>query len=263
MSNKIVRIITGVVGIPLIVFLIIAEGWFYFSFALIVSSLCLWEFYTIFNRKGYSTQRLISIILSVVILTTSFMKPELSVFVFLFSFFILTSLGVIGKDHNPVNLFITISGLIYITLPFLLTFEMMNLYEFKPVLLMIILVWVCDTAAYFIGMKFGKHKLSEISPNKTWEGSAGGFVFAIIAAFVYREFFSIDFTFTDAAVIGLIGGTFSQIGDLFESMLKRFTGVKDSSTVIPGHGGFLDRFDSFLFISLPVFLYLVYVKPLL
>lgn len=263
MTNNAVRILTAVVGVPLLVFIFISEGWFYFGFSVIVSSVCLWEFHNLFINKGFNSLRVLSIVLSLLILIVSFINPPLTISVLIISFFILISCEVFRKNHNPLNSFISISGLIYITLPFVLTFELNSLYNFKPVLLMIILVWVCDSAAYFIGMKFGKHKLTEISPKKTWEGSIGGFIFAVITAFVYRQFFINDITIVDAAVIGFIGGTASQIGDLFESMLKRYSGIKDSSSIIPGHGGFLDRFDSFLFISLPFFIYLVFVKPLL
>jgi phosphatidate cytidylyltransferase len=123
-----------------------------------------------------------------------------------------------------------------------------------------IIIWICDTAAYFGGRLTGKHKLFErISPNKTWEGAIFGFVFAIVAA-VAMKYILLDYlSVGSAVVIGFIVGVFGQVGDLVESMFKRDAGVKDSSSLIPGHGGALDRFDSLLFVAPLVYLYLDFV----
>ncbi|MDP2208856.1 MAG: phosphatidate cytidylyltransferase [Bacteroidota bacterium] len=121
-------------------------------------------------------------------------------------------------------------------------------------------IWICDTAAYFGGKMFGKHKLFErVSPNKTWEGAISGFIFAI-AFVVAAKYLVLDYlSVENAVVIGIIVGVFGQLGDLAESKLKRDAGVKDSSTLIPGHGGVLDRFDSVLFVAPLVFLFLDFV----
>lgn len=121
-------------------------------------------------------------------------------------------------------------------------------------------IWICDTAAYFGGKMFGKHKLFErVSPHKTWEGAISGFIFAI-AFVVTAKYLVLDYlSVENAVVIGVIVGVFGQLGDLAESKLKRDAGVKDSSTLIPGHGGVLDRFDSVLFVAPLVFLYLDFV----
>ena len=121
-----------------------------------------------------------------------------------------------------------------------------------------ILIWANDTGAYLTGMSFGKHKLMErISPKKTWEGFIGGIIIAILAAWFLSDWLGVvnRFNWVIISVIISVAGTY---GDLIESMLKRSTGVKDSGTIMPGHGGFLDRFDSavvsfplvYLFISL-------------
>lgn len=116
--------------------------------------------------------------------------------------------------------------------------------------------------AYFGGKFFGKHKLSEISPKKTWEGSAAGLVFTLIASFLFYYFSADKITLTDSIAFGLIIGIFSQIGDLFESLFKRKLNIKDSSHIIPGHGGVLDRFDSLIFVAPLIFLYLEITKLL-
>ncbi len=121
-------------------------------------------------------------------------------------------------------------------------------------------IWMCDSAAYFAGRAFGKHKLFErVSPKKTWEGAVAGFAFAVIAFVAARQIALPYMTLTNAVVCGAIVGIFGQLGDLVESLLKRDAGVKDSSSLIPGHGGVLDRFDSLMFVSPLLFFYLDFI----
>lgn len=117
-------------------------------------------------------------------------------------------------------------------------------------------VWICDSAAYFAGRAIGKNKLfPRVSPNKTWEGAIFGFVFSIISM-VAAKYLVLQFLpIAHAIIIGIIIGTIGQIGDLAQSLLKRDSGIKDSSSLIPGHGGFFDRFDSIIFISPLIYLY--------
>jgi len=122
------------------------------------------------------------------------------------------------------------------------------------------MIWICDSAAFHAGTAMGKHKLfPRVSPNKSWEGAIFGFIFAIAAACA-AKYLVLDFLPLGAAIIvGIIVGTIGQIGDLFESLLKRDAGVKDSGTLIPGHGGALDRFDSLLLVAPLVYYYIDYV----
>lgn len=121
-------------------------------------------------------------------------------------------------------------------------------------------IWMCDTAAYFGGRAMGRHKLfPRVSPNKTWEGAIWGFA-AASATMAAARWLMLDYlTLGEALVIGVLVGVIGQFGDLVESLLKRDAGVKDSSALLPGHGGVLDRFDSFIFVSPAVFLYLDFV----
>ncbi|HLB00930.1 MAG TPA: phosphatidate cytidylyltransferase [Bacteroidota bacterium] len=122
------------------------------------------------------------------------------------------------------------------------------------------MIWICDTAAYHTGAAIGRHKLfPRVSPNKTWEGAVAGFVFAILSALAARALVLDYLGVGDALVLGGIVGTFGQLGDLFESSLKRDAGVKDSSNLLPGHGGVLDRFDSLLFVAPLAYLYIDYI----
>jgi phosphatidate cytidylyltransferase len=120
-----------------------------------------------------------------------------------------------------------------------------------------ILVWVSDSFAFFGGKLFGRHKLAErISPKKTWEGSIIGFVVTIIAGVVLWNLVYPQISLIHFLAVTIIVGVFAQIGDLFESHLKRSVEVKDSSNIIPGHGGVLDRFDSLLFSVPALYIYL-------
>jgi phosphatidate cytidylyltransferase len=128
----------------------------------------------------------------------------------------------------------------------------------RLLILIFMIVWAADTAAYFGGKAIGKHKLSEtISPKKTWEGFYFGFLGALFAAVVAKLVF-LDLSWPKIIVISLLACLFGQIGDLFESAIKRHCGVKDSSSILPGHGGILDRFDSFLF-AVPVAYLILYI----
>jgi phosphatidate cytidylyltransferase len=121
-------------------------------------------------------------------------------------------------------------------------------------------IWMCDTAAYFGGRSMGRHKLfPRVSPNKTWEGAAWGFAAAVGTMLLARTLLLGYLTVTDALVLGGMVGVLGQLGDLVESLLKRDAGVKDSSSLLPGHGGVFDRFDSLIFVSPAVFLYLDFV----
>jgi phosphatidate cytidylyltransferase len=121
-------------------------------------------------------------------------------------------------------------------------------------------IWACDTAAYFAGKSLGRRKLlPRVSPNKTWEGAIAGFLAAVGAFFLIGSLTLPYLDVVSTAVCGVMIGTLGQVGDLVESLLKRDAGVKDSSALIPGHGGVLDRFDSLLFVSPVLFLYLDFV----
>lgn len=121
-------------------------------------------------------------------------------------------------------------------------------------------LWVGDTAAMFFGKSFGKHKLAPVvSPNKTVEGFIGGFIGIIIVAMVFKIFWLKEVATYHFIIISILVGLFGQLGDLVESLWKRSLGIKDSSAIIPGHGGVLDRFDSLLFSAPVLYLYLKYV----
>ena len=118
-----------------------------------------------------------------------------------------------------------------------------------------LVTWANDTAAYYVGSYLGRRQMApRISPKKTWEGAAGGLIGSVAAAFACRAWFLESIGATDALVVGLLIGVVAPLGDLCESVLKRSAGIKDSGSLIPGHGGVLDRVDSLIFTA-PVFYY--------
>lgn len=126
---------------------------------------------------------------------------------------------------------------------------------FHYAILLLATTWSTDTAAYFVGMNFGRRKLAPgLSPKKTVEGSLGGVAGSVLAALVVG-LITPRMAFYNYIFVGLLVGVVGQVGDLFESALKRQAGIKDSGTIIPGHGGVLDRFDSMLFTAPVVYYY--------
>ena len=189
---------------------------------------------------------------------------------------ILASLFLIGKlflkPEAPLSKpMVYFLSLFYIVFPFFqiqgLADNLYNFLGFNPILVFIILLmtWANDTFAYLIGSKIGKTPLyPKISPKKTWEGTIGGAICCGVAAAILSIFLvgkdSHGLGWFQYLVTGFIVGVFGTIGDLVESMFKRNAGVKDSGSFMPGHGGFLDRFDAFLFVIPLVFFYIIIVR---
>lgn len=143
---------------------------------------------------------------------------------------------------------------------FLILLPFVNgVYEQSVILTLIILIWVNDSFAFFVGKNLGKRKLFEsVSPKKTVEGFFGGVLFSLIAAFILSYF--CDFlSLTNLIVISLIASILGTLGDLVESKFKRKANTKDSGNIMPGHGGILDRLDSLLFVAPFVYLYIHYL----
>ena len=135
-----------------------------------------------------------------------------------------------------------------------------NEYSFQIILGFFIMLWTNDTGAYLAGRFFGKHKLFErISPKKTWEGSFGGGLLTLAAAYILSLFFT-NLDLTNWIVISILVAIFGGLGDLVESMLKRSLNIKDSGNILPGHGGILDRFDGLLISITFIYSYLYLIS---
>jgi phosphatidate cytidylyltransferase len=161
-----------------------------------------------------------------------------------------------------------ITSLVYIALPFslmpLVLYDKTGIYDGNLLLSMLILLWCTDVGAYLLGSTLGQmnnHRLFlSISPKKSWEGFFGGLILAVAGAIALRAIGLLDLSMIDAIVVGVIICVFGVVGDLVESQLKRNFGVKDSGSIMPGHGGMLDRFDSMSFAA-PTMWVLVTLLP--
>jgi phosphatidate cytidylyltransferase len=265
-NNLTQRIITGVVGSAVIITCVCFSPWTYFAIFFLICFLSLLEFYTLAGFDGLVPQKALGILCGLIVFSLSFfIEMDIISYRYYFLIFPLISIVYIIKlykkfERKPfTNIAFTFLGIFYVAIPFTLlniaAFEM-GIYHYEIIFGSLFILWATDTGAYFAGTFFGKRKLFErISPKKTWEGFIGGALLAMVFAIGLPFFFeSIDqssfLTLTDWIIVGviiIIGGTF---GDLIESLLKRSIEIKDSGTALPGHGGFLDRFDGLL-ISAP------------
>jgi phosphatidate cytidylyltransferase len=259
-NNLTQRIITGLVGSAVIIACVCISPWTYFTIFFLICLLSLYEFYTLMGFDGMVPLKTLGILCGLIIYTLSFLiEIKLIHTKFYFLIFPIISCIYIVKlykkfERKPfTNIAFTFLGIFYIAVPFALlniaAFEF-GTYNFEIIFGCLFILWATDTGAYFAGTYFGKSKLFErISPKKTWEGFAGGAILAMLFAFGLSQFFH-SLSLLQWCIIGLIiiiGGTF---GDLIESLLKRSIEIKDSGNSLPGHGGFLDRFDGLL-ISAP------------
>jgi len=239
----------------------------------IIASLCLWEFYHILLMEGV-LRRILSTLLGiatyvvVAVFQLTTIDAEASSFVTLlllfiplvYTFFIYELYSASQKPFH--NIATSMLGIVYIGLPFTLL-EWIALddgYQPNIVCGLMILNWINDTAAYLIGSKKGKTLLlPRISPKKTWEGTIGGANFTLITT-VGLTILMPQLRAVDWVVLAVIVIVFGTLGDLVESMLKRSLQTKDSGNLLPGHGGLLDRFDSFIFIMPFATLYLIWIR---
>jgi len=259
-SNLTQRIITGVLGAAGIITGVCYNEWTYFVVFFIICFFSLLEFYKLAGLDGMVPQKAFGTLCGVLIFVFSFLIERGTMnHKFYFLIFPMMSCVYMIKLYKKVerkpftNIAFTFLGILYVAVPFALlnaaAFEN-EVYNYEIIFGCLFILWASDTGAYFAGTFFGKRKLFErISPKKSWEGFFGGAALALIFTYGLSEFFH-SLSFLQWFIIGLIiivGGTF---GDLVESLLKRSIEIKDSGTILPGHGGFLDRFDGLL-ISAP------------
>ncbi|HET8858580.1 phosphatidate cytidylyltransferase [Marivirga sp.] len=255
-NNLTQRIITALLGVTIMLSAIVYSEWTYFAVFFILCAMTQLEFYKLVGLDGMLPLKFWGTITGLSIYTITFLvhaehlDPDIY-----FAIAPIASTVYFVKlykknDKKPfTNIAYTFLGIIYVAVPFALLHIAVfynEIYSFQIIIGALFIQWASDTGAYFAGVRFGKRKLFErISPKKTWEGALGGtilaFVFAIIMAANFDEI--ADWQWLCIAGIIVIAGTY---GDLVESLFKRSIEVKDSGSIIPGHGGFLDRFDGLL-----------------
>ncbi len=279
MNNTAVRVVVGFIGIPLILFLAAVGNNIFLIFCVLTAFFCMNEFYNLFEMPksppsvltkwagGISFHKIVFLLISTSIVVCLYYEKFNYVFILYFIMFIYLIIDEVVKTEKHFEAIGSwMLSIVYISTPFGLLSLMCSdkfiaLFGANYAIICMLMIWVSDSAAFFGGKAFGRHKLAErISPKKTWEGSILGFVFTIITGIVIWYFFYQKAGLVNMMIISAIVGIFAQIGDLFESHLKRSVKVKDSSQLIPGHGGFLDRFDSVLFSVPALYIYLYLQK---
>lgn len=271
LGNTATRIIVSAAAIPLILLACYFGGVFFLLFIAAIGAVAFWEFSRMSRNKNALAQNALGLIAVLLIITDAYYRfMDFKMLVYLFTVLLLIYELFRNKVSAIFNLGVTLLGIFYIGL---FSGAMIEIREYFTregftddytqggflMISLLVAIWVCDSAAFFAGSALGKHKLfPRVSPKKSWEGAIAGFIAAVAAMIIMKMLFLHFLTVPDAAVIGLVVGTIGQIGDLTESLLKRDAGVKDSSNLIPGHGGIFDRFDSLLLTSPVVYLYLVY-----
>lgn len=265
------RVLVAIFGAPLIIYLILKGGLPFVILVLFINLIAQFEFYKLTEHKGMLPLKILGLI-GTVFITFSFYKYGIEkLWIILIILFYLTLLIELfrNKASATLNIASTTWGIFY---PAVFFGFMILLRELpkelgvdyalggKWIILMLITIWICDTAAYFIGKAIGKHKLfPRVSPNKTVEGAVAGAVFSFITAYIFHLTYINSLSLFHCLAIALIVATFGQVGDLIESVFKRDAGEKDSSNLLPGHGGMLDRFDAPLFVAPLVYLYFKFI----
>lgn len=268
MKNLTARVLVALVAIPILMNIVLVGRGFIVAFVTILTILSFWEFLKMTQvRIRLFPQVLLFIWLGFTNWNVYFNGESALLYGLLVAFGLTTLSAVFRRDIvlSSTRIVFTLFGAFYaMLLNFFILIREVDFLKFTDyrtagvwILFAFAVIWICDTAAYFIGKPFGRHKMSPVvSPNKSWEGFAAGLIFGTAAGYIFSLFAlkRVDpaYMVICAFVISLIG----QLGDLVESIFKRRFGVKDSSNIIPGHGGVLDRFDSLLF-ALPALYFML------
>jgi len=259
------RSITGFLFVVVMLASMLLNENIFAVFFILLSLLCLVEFYKMVKNENIKPHRSLGILLAGTIITPLVLYFLFNDYLIFMMLAVPVSISICitelyrKKEHPFLNLAFTYFGILFTIMPFCFFTGLgfiEKTYNFHFPLAFMLLLWANDTGAYLIGINFGKHRLFERhSPKKSWEGFFGGLFAAVLVAIIistrFQELSVIEWV--ALATIIVTAGTF---GDLFESMLKRSISVKDSGSLLPGHGGLLDRFDGLLFAAPLVYVYL-------
>jgi len=276
MKNFTIRLLTGIVYAGTITTAVLCCSYTFLALFMIITVLCLREFYRLINiHKETKINLYVHAVGGALLFLTAFLHESGIAGRAGFSLYFIYIIGTLiyelyAKQKNPTTrLAYIFFGQIYIALPFsglnLLAFPDSGVnppvYQSVWIMALLLFIWANDTGAYLIGVRFGKHRLWErISPKKSWEGFFGGLAFTLIVAFIFVYLYPrISLFHWIALSVGVV--VFSTYGDLLESLIKRSVEVKDSGSLLPGHGGFLDRFDSLLLAVYAMLFYMQLFHP--
>jgi phosphatidate cytidylyltransferase len=260
------RLLTAAVGIPLLVLAATVNSPVLSTLVfLLIGVLCIWEAHRAdTGQTGRTTLSLANnaAILVVLVALTPALRESPVVFAVIacIGLALLVSGRLLGDRSTAVSLWVALPLMAAVSIRKLdiATGEPWFALHFgTPLLLVLLCIWAGDTAGFFVGKSVGTHKLAPlISPNKTWEGAIANFVISIAVGVALADWCRVSVPV--GAAVGFFTGTIGQLGDLFQSGWKRSRGLKDSGGLLPGHGGFLDRFDSLLFSAPPAALLLLW-----
>lgn len=260
------RIITALWGIPLILAVVwFGHPWFA-ALTAVWGMLAAREFYKIIADAKVPPLAYFGMLwVALFILTpylTSLFQVDFLVPILLTTAVVLPLIWLVvhpGKENSFARWAWTIAGILYVGWLMSYLVALRSVENGRDwVLLALLVTFASDTAAFFIGRRWGKHRLAPlISPKKTWEGAIGGVFFAIVAGVVLSSLLHLPLNYGLAVLLGFLVSVAGQLGDLAESLLKRNMNIKDSSKLIPGHGGVLDRMDSIVFAGVVVYYFAI------
>ena len=263
------RTLINVIGIPAILFLLWRGGPMFALFIFLVMMIGIDEFYRMNTNERQTPVKVTGYILTGLMAAYYFWLPQVTLLegLLLLGCFIIISLFIeMGRDklNSTRNMGITVLGIMYVPVLLGSVIALRNLdtvYSTYFTVSMVLAIWICDSAAYIFGMKWGQKKIfPRVSPNKSWVGSVAGLVSSFVVFYGLHMWGILpDLTLLDVAVFSIITGFFGQAGDFAESLLKRDVGVKDSGKLLLGHGGVLDRFDSITFASPLTYAYITLI----
>jgi phosphatidate cytidylyltransferase len=261
------RIISALVGVPLIAVFLIFRGNYLYIFAGTLSIIGMYEYYKAIKATGVRTMNYIGFIFCITFYLLQFIYPNIEIFskIIAIMFLTLFTYEIFTRKSGINGIVHTMFGFVYVA--FLMShLILINYLENAAIIIWLpfLTAWFTDSAAYFVGISIGKHKLSPtISPKKTIEGAVGGIIGCSLLTTLLGIFISnynSSIGISNFIIIGLLCGIFSQLGDLAASYIKRYAKIKDFGKLIPGHGGILDRFDSILFTMPVVYYYFIFVQ---
>ncbi len=263
------RTLINVIGIPAILFLLWRGGPMFALFIFLVMIIGIDEFYRMNTNERQTPVKVTGYILTGLMAAYYFWLPQVTLLegLLLLGCFIIISLFIeMGRDklNSTRNMGITVLGIMYVPVLLGSVIALRNLdtvYSTYFTISMVVAIWICDSAAYIFGMKWGQKKIfPRVSPNKSWVGSIAGLVSSFVVFYGLHMWDILpDLTLLDIAALSIITGFFGQAGDFAESLLKRDVGVKDSGKLLLGHGGVLDRFDSITFASPLTYAYITLI----
>ena len=268
-KNLVQRLVVAAIFIPLLLYVFYLGGIAFLVVVELIIILSVWEFFTLTKIKLYWWQKLLLVLAAAFpAISAQFLEDRYLLETLVGTMFLTTLPHAFTRSLGDVSRSISVAffGVLYLSLGLGSLILLRNGDVVAPelaagwVIFLFAAIWIIDTAAYYVGVKRGRNKLSPaISPNKTVEGFFGGFLGAVLAAGIFSFIFLKEVGFVGLIVPAMIIAFFGQLGDLVESIFKREMGVKDSSNLIPGHGGILDRFDSLVFAAPALYLYLRYL----